>query len=202
MCCAQSSSRSEAISGSTERGPGGGLAAVVVDALAAPADPELRARLGPELDDHLHHVVRERALAWARRAAGGAEPLQARRAEELPELLAGHDGPVLLVAPDVPGLSDHHLAAVLDDLDAGVLMSSGPSGDGTPCVVALARVEPRLLALASAPFDQLAAAALELGGELGMLRAERRLVTVADALAIRADPQAPQELRDLLAGLR
>jgi glycosyltransferase A (GT-A) superfamily protein (DUF2064 family) len=146
-------------------------------------------------------VLRERALAWARGAAGGAEPLQARRADDLPDLLAGHEGPVLLVAPDVPGLSGHHLAAVLDDLAAGVLMSSGPSGDGTPCVVALARAEPGLLALAGARFDQLAAAALELGGELGMLRAERRLVTVADALAIRADPQAPPELRDLLAVL-
>jgi hypothetical protein len=175
--------------------------AVVLDALAAPADPELRARLGPEIDDHLRHVLRERAMAWARRAADGAEPLVAARTDQLEALLAGHDGPVVLVAPDVPGLSEHHLGAVREDLAAGVLVSTAPSGDGTPCVVALARPEPRLLAVAGGTFDAIAAAALEAGGELGMLRAERRLATVADALALRADPVAPPELRDLLAAL-
>ena len=198
---ARRSSRSEPISASTE--PAAPRAVVVVlDALAAPRDPELRARLGPELDDHLRHVLRERALAWARRGSDGAEPRQARTASELEALLAGHDGPVVLVAPDVPGLSDDHLAAALDDLDAGVLVTSAPSGDGTPFLVALGRPDPRLLALVGAPFDEVARTALELGGELGMLRAERRLATVADALALRADPLAPRELRDLLAALR
>ena len=176
--------------------------AIVLDALAAPSDPELRARLGPEVDDHLRHVLRERALGWARRAAGGAEPLAAAGTGELEALLAGHDGPVVLVAPDVPGLSEHHLEAVREDLAAGVLVSTAPSSDGTPFVVALARPEPRLLAVAGGTFDAIAAAALEVGGELGMLRAERRLASVADALALRADPVAPRELRDLLGALR
>ena len=107
----------------------------------------------------------------------------------------------MLVAPDVPGLSAHHLAAARDDLAAGVLLTSAPSNDGTPFVVALARPAPELLALVGAPFEDVAAAALNLGGELGMLRAERRLATLADALAMRADPLAPPELRDLLAVL-
>jgi hypothetical protein len=133
---------------------------------------------------------------------GGADPLQARRTGELPRLLAGHEGPVLLVAPDVPGLGPHHLAAARDDLAAGVLLSSAPSGDGRPFLVVLARPEPRLLAAVGEPFDTVAAAAIELGGELGMLRPERRLATLADARAILADPVAPAELRDLLATLR
>jgi hypothetical protein len=67
--------------------------------------------------------------------------------------------------------------------------------------VALARPEPQLLALVGAPFDEVAAAAVALGGDLGMLRAERRLATLADARAVRADPLAPPELRDLLGAL-
>jgi hypothetical protein len=108
---------------------------------------------------------------------------------------------VVLVAPDVPGLAEHHLTAVRGDLAAGVLMSSAPSGDGTPFIVLLARPEPRLLEVVGAPFEEVARVALELGGDLGMLRAERRLASVADALALRADPLAPAELRDLLAPL-
>ena len=181
-----------------ERAEPGGLAVVVLDALAGPADPELRARIGPELHDHLRHVLRERTLAWARDAAGGAEPLEARRAEELEALLADHDGPVLLVAPDVPGLGAHHVVAARDDLDDGVLLSSAPATDGRPFLIALARPEPRLLALAGEPFDVLAGAARELGGDLGMLRPERRLASIGDARAMRADPMAPPELRDLI----
>jgi glycosyltransferase A (GT-A) superfamily protein (DUF2064 family) len=108
---------------------------------------------------------------------------------------------VLLVAPDVPGLSEDHLDAALGDLAAGVLISSGASGDGSPFLIALARAEPRLLSLVGASFETVVATALELGGELGMLRAERRLVSVSDARAVRADPLAPPELRELLADL-
>jgi hypothetical protein len=145
-------------------------------------------------------LLLDRALAWARQAGDGAAPLRARRADELEALLAGHDGPVLLCAPDVPGLSQHHLDSARDDLAAGVLLTSAPAaGDGSPFVVAMARPEPRLLALVGAPFEEVAAAAVALGGELGMLRPERRLASLADARALRADPLAPPELRALLA---
>ncbi|QEC47489.1 hypothetical protein FSW04_07790 [Baekduia soli] len=175
---------------------------MVLDALAAAPDPVLRDRLGPERHDWLDHLLRERALAWARRAGAGAEPLRARAAGELGALTAGHDGPVVLLAPDVPGLSEAHLAAARDDLAAGVLISTGPTGDGTPFLMVLGRPEPRLLALAGgATFDELVAAAVDVGGTLGMLRPERRLATLADARAIRADPLAPAELVEALAGL-
>jgi glycosyltransferase A (GT-A) superfamily protein (DUF2064 family) len=182
------------------------VAAVVLDALAAPRDAQLRAALGPDVDDRLQRVLRERALAWARRArdgGGGAAgiALELAAAHQLEGELAGHAGPVLLVAPDVPGLSGHHLAAARDDLAAGVALSIAATGDGTPFLIVLARPAPALLAVVGAPFEDVAAAALALGGELGMLRAERRLATLADARAVRADPLAPPELRDLLGAL-
>lgn len=180
----------------------GPVAAVVLDALAAPRDEALRAALGPELDDELRRVLRERAAAWTRAAAGDGPALSAREPAELEGLLAGHDGPVLLVAPDVPGLGAHHLEAALDDLDAGVSLAFAPSADGSPFLLVLARPDPEVLARAGRPFEALTEAATAAGGTFGMLRAERRLASVADALAVRADPVAPPEVRDLLpAGL-
>jgi hypothetical protein len=183
------------------------VTAVVLDALAGARDPELRTVLGPALDDELQRLLRARAVAWARRAVEAEDGARADGAvlelggvDELASALAGRYGRVLLVAPDVPGLSEAHLVAALDDLDAGVLLSSGASGDGTPFLVALARPEPALMTLVGAPFNDVAAGAVALGGELGMLRTERRLTSVADARAVRVDPLAPPELRELLAG--
>jgi hypothetical protein len=64
------------------------------------------------------------------------------------------------------------------------------------------RPQPELLALVGARFEDVAAAGVARGGELGMLRSERRLASLADARALRADPLAPPPLRKLLAGLR
>ena len=181
------------------------MTVVVLDALAGARDPGLRAVLGPATDDELQRVLRTRAVAWARRAAEACDGarhdgavLEAGGVGELAGALDGRDGPVLLVAPDVPGLAEAHFVAALDDLQAGVVLSSGASGDGTPFLVALGRPEPALLALVGAPFDEVAAGAVTLGGELGMLRTERRLTSVADARAVRVDPLAPPELRELL----
>ncbi|HYF24534.1 MAG TPA: hypothetical protein VD931_02235 [Baekduia sp.] len=173
------------------------FAVVVVDAMAAPRDPALRDRLGPELDDHLRAVVRAHVVRWARAVPG--EAYEAARGEDVPPLLHGHDGPVVLVAPDVPGLAPHHLHAACDDLDAGVTLAFGAAGDGLPFLLVLASPDPDLLRRAGDPFDDLAAIAAAGGGSFGMLRQERRLASVADARAWRADPVAPLGLRDLLA---
>ncbi|WP_205699521.1 hypothetical protein [Conexibacter sp. SYSU D00693] len=175
----------------------GPFAAVVVDALAAPPDPELRDRLGPELHDRLRAVLRERACAWAREVAGERAG-EAAGARALGALLEGHDGPVLLAAPDVPGLGPHHVRAARQDLEDGVELAFAPAGDGQPFLLVLARAEPAWLAEVGAPFDRLARVAGDPRGPFGMLRPERRLATVADARALRADPVAPRELRDLL----
>ncbi|MET0603697.1 MAG: hypothetical protein ABW167_17060 [Baekduia sp.] len=172
--------------------------AVVLDALAAPIEPALRAWLGPGADDALQAALREHALAWARAAGEGAEPLQLVTAAELPDAVAGHDGPVVLVAPDVPALAPVHLAAVRDDLADGVLLSSAATGDGTPFLIALSHPEPELLALVGASFNDVLSTAARLGGTLGMLRAERRLSSVGDARALQVDPLTPHDLRALL----
>jgi hypothetical protein len=172
--------------------------AVVLDALAAPTEPALRAWLGPDADDALRAALREHALDWARAAGNGAEPLQLATAAELPAAVAGHDGPVLLVAPDVPALSAVHLAAVRDDLADGVLLSSAATGDGTPFLIALSHPDSELLALVGASFNDVLGTAARLGGTLGMLRAERRLSSVGDARALQVDPITPPDLRALL----
>ncbi|HEY6758611.1 MAG TPA: hypothetical protein VI318_03940 [Baekduia sp.] len=132
---------------------------------------------------------------------GGAAPLEVADAAALAADLNGWSGPVVLVAPDVPALGAHHAEAVLHDLAAGVLLSSAATGDGTPFLIALSSPAPELLALVDAPFNDLLAAAAKDGRELGMLRAERRLSTLADAEALRADPLTPPDLRALLAPL-
>jgi glycosyltransferase A (GT-A) superfamily protein (DUF2064 family) len=159
----------------------------VLDALAAPCAAELDR---PALRAYL----REHALAWARAAGGGAEPLQLRTADEL----EASGDPVILVAPDVPALGAHHLAAARDDLAAGVLLSSAATGDGTPFLMVLSAAEPELLAAVGAEFNAVLGLAAARGAELGMIRAERRLNTLADARALAVDPLTPPALRALL----
>lgn len=108
--------------------------------------------------------------------------------------LRGHEGPVLLCAPDVPGLEVAHAAAALEDLAQGLDVVYAPSTDGTPFLLALPRPDPELLDLLGEGFDAFAAAATARGGGIGMLRSERRLVAPSDARALAADPVAPEAL--------
>lgn len=98
----------------------------------------------------------------------------------------------------MPALGVHHLDAVRADLAAGVLISSAATGDGTPFLMALSTAEPDLLAAVGASFNDVLGLAAARGGELGMIRAERRLTTLADARALAVDPLTPPELRALL----
>jgi glycosyltransferase A (GT-A) superfamily protein (DUF2064 family) len=174
---------------------------VVLDALAAPRRPDLRDRLGADADDALCGALRERARAWAREAGAGVAPLELAEAAELPAAVGAHDGPVVMIAPDVPALGPAHLAATRSDLTAGVVGGSAATGDGTPFLVALSRPEPELLAIIGAPFNDLLAIAVRRGRELGMIRAERRLASLADARALVVDPLTPPDLQALLAPL-
>lgn len=170
---------------------------VVLDALAAPEDQPLRAALGPEIADALREALLLRAVRRATEWAG-APVRRAAHARELPEVLDGHDGPVLLLAPDVPAAGAFHLGAALEDIEAGVQLSFAPGMDGRPFLIGLPRPDPALLALVAGPFESLAETARGVGGEVGMLRPERRLATVGDARALLADPLAAPELRALL----
>jgi hypothetical protein len=157
--------------------------------------------LGPEAAA----IVRRELHAIARRWAAAAAPGRAFEATTLAAALAaieGHDGPLLFVAPDVPCLDDTLAAAALEDLAAGAGISVGPTGDGSPYIVALPSADPALLALAELGRDELFAAVAGLDGGMGMLRAERRLASVADAQAFAADPALALELAvPLAAGL-
>jgi hypothetical protein len=131
-----------------------------------------------------------------------AEPAPEAVAEALAATLHDHHGPVLLVGPDVPRLDDALAAAALGDLAAGNTFSFAPATDGRPFLLAVARADAAHLALLGPRDrhrDELFALAAELGGEIGMLRSERRLVTAADARSLAIDPLAPATLRPLLA---
>jgi hypothetical protein len=149
--------------------------------------------------------VRREVAAIARRWAAAAAPDRAFEATTVAAALAaleGHDGPLLLVAPDVPGLDAGLATAALEDLDAGAGICVGPATDGSPYLVALPSTEPELLALVEVGREQLFGAVAGLEGGMGMLRSERRLVSPADARALAADPGLALELAlPLAAGL-
>ena len=113
-------------------------------------------------------------------------------------VLDGHAGPVLLVAADVPGLDDRLASMAFADLAAGARLAMAPATDGRPFLIALARAEPALVRAAADGLPDRQAAAELIGGELGLLRSERRLVTAGDARAFAADPLTPTELAGLL----
>ena len=152
----------------------------------------LAARPDDALDPVLRAAVAEHAAAWAARVG---RPLAAETFDELDALLAGHDGRVLLVSPDVPRLDDALAASALADLDAGCVLSFAPATDARPYLIALAAASPELLALFHGvrKRDVIFAEATRLG-EVGLLRSERRLVTPEDARALALDPLAPPAL--------
>jgi len=179
----------------------GSPAAVVLGALSAAPDPALDELLGAQAAA----IVRREIEATARRWAAAAAPGRAFEATTVAAAVAAledHAGPLLLVASDVPGLDAGLAQAALDDLEAGVGISVGPTTDGSPYLVALPDTDPQRLALVELDREALFAAVVGLEGGMGMLRAERRLVTPADARAHAADPSLPLELAlPLAAGL-
>ncbi len=165
-------------------------AAVICAELGAGADPELDRLLGALTAGIVRDELARRARRWAAAVAPGAAS-EATGLEAAGAALHGHEGPVLLAAPDVPGLDLGLAAAALADLAAGVRAVVAPTWDGATYLVGLPDASPASLALAGLGFEALVAAA---DGEVGMLRAERRLVGPADARAVAADPLTPLEL--------
>lgn len=172
-------------------------AALVVEALAAAIDPALDEAFGSERARTLRAALHERAVAWAR-SHGPRLHAAVPDAPAAVEALRRHTGPVLLVAPDVPGLDDRLALAALADLAAGADLTMAPATDGRPFLVALAVASPELVLQAAGGLQDREAAATLAGGEFGLLRSERRLVTPGDARAFAADPLTPPELAALL----
>jgi glycosyltransferase A (GT-A) superfamily protein (DUF2064 family) len=204
-----SSSRSGPITASTDP------AVVVLALFGEPPDPAL--------DPALRAAVADIAVAWAVRQAApdwalvsdrvapappGARAFGEPAAEDevaaaLGEALSTHAGPVLLIAPDVPRLDDALAEAALGDLAAGCALSFAPATDSRPYLLALAEASPQSLALVGARDrhrEAVFAAAIDLGGDVGLLRSERRLVTSQDAHSLAIDPIVPADLRALAGG--
>jgi hypothetical protein len=174
----------------------------VVDALAAPSDPGLAALVGESDAARIADALRARARRWAAAVA----PDRAYEATSVAAAVAavhGHDGPLLLAAPDVPALDAAVAQTALDDLAAGCDVVVGVAHDALPYLVALPRLDDDLLELASAGFSGgILPAFGERGLTLGMLAHHRRLATAADARAFALDPLTPPDLAALLRGAR
>lgn len=177
------------------------LAAVVLDALGAPPDPELDRAVGPGAAQRLRRELRAVARRWSAALAPG-HAFEATSAAAAAIALDGHDGPVVLVAPDIPALGPAHARAVLDDLDSGTGLAVGSAHDGRPYLVVLASTDPGLLEHVEDGWEALMGAAGERDVSVAMLRPERRLVTSADARALALDPLAPAQLVAQLGNLR
>jgi hypothetical protein len=174
------------------------VAAVILGSLAAPDDPGLDELLGDAGARALRTALAARARRWAAEVAPGraveATTLDAARAA-----LHGHDGPVLLAAPDVPALDRRLARTALDDLAAGCDIALGAAHDARPYILAVSRPDPELLALVERSLDGgILGAFTERGITLGMLRHERRLASAADARALAIDPLAPADLAALV----
>ena len=151
------------------------------------AGRDLRPLLGPE------------AILFPQKGAG----IAARLADAAARVFSRHDGPLLIVWPDLPRLRGEHASAALGDLCAGCDVVLGPVIEGGLYLIGIARPVPRLFALPEQTWRSDAmtvglSAIREARLEVGMLRAERALHRPADVRAAVADPLLPDWLGRVL----
>ena len=173
------------------------LAAVVLDALGAPPDPDLDRVVGPGAAQRVRAELRAIARRWVAELAPGTA-FEATSAAAAAMALHDHEGAVVLVAPDIPGLGPEHARSVLDDLAQGTQLAVGSAHDARPYLVVLASADPDLIERSGDGWEALMALAAERRLTLAMLRPERRLVSPADARSLTLDPLAPTVLLQAL----
>ena len=193
--------------------------------VAGRAKTRLEPLLGPEGCARLQRELIAAALAFAKRAAPDATYLAAdgeidggdahvisqrggdlgeRLREATAEVLAVHDGPLLVIGTDCPQLGPEHAAAALAVLRRGSDAAVIPARDGGYCLVAIAREAPMLFALPPTEWGGPRVLELTLGAArahgLGaaVLEPEDDLDTPADARVARADPRVPAAVRAAL----
>lgn len=134
--------------------------------------------------------------------------ISGRLADAAARVFARHEGPVLIVWPDLPRMRRSHATAALADLGSGCDVVLGPAIDGGLYLIGIARPLPSLFALPEQAWrspDVMAvgfAAAHRSGLEIGILRVERALHRPADVRAVLADPLVPVDIRNLISGRR
>jgi hypothetical protein len=163
-------------------------------------DPAFDELLGPKAAERVRLELRARARRWAAAVA----PDRAYEATSLAAAIAdvhGHEGPLLLAAPDVPALDVAVARVALDDLAAGCDVVVGVAHDALPYLVALPHSDDALLELAAAGFTGgILPVFAARGVTLGMLAHHRRLSSASDARAFALDPLTPPDLAALLPG--
>jgi uncharacterized protein len=166
---------------------------VAPDALYVAHDP-------PDAGQELRALVGEDVSVFPQNGEG----IAGRLADAVGRVFARHDGPLLIVWPDLPRLRASHAAAALDDLEAGCDLVLGPAIDGGLYLLGLARAVPELFALPEQAWrsrDVMTmgiAAVRDAELEVGILRAERALHRPADVRAALADPLVPDEIARIL----
>jgi len=117
-----------------------------------------------------------------------------------------HGGPVLVVGTDQPALSASHAWGAADDLRAGCDVTLGPATAGGYYLLGAQRFAPPLFDIDPDAWGGPEVMSLTLRSLLdadlsfGWLRSERDLEAPADAAALLADPCAPADIREVLAG--
>jgi glycosyltransferase A (GT-A) superfamily protein (DUF2064 family) len=130
--------------------------------------------------------------------------IAARLADAAARVFSRHEGPLLIVWPDLPRLRDDHASAAIADLRAGCDVVLGPAIDGGLYLIAVARPIPKLFALPEQTWRSPDAMTIGLSAvrdaelEVGILRAERTLHRPADVRAMLADPLMPDWLAKVL----
>lgn len=169
--------------------------------------PELVALLGSDRAARVQAELVAQATGWAR--ALDARSFHTATSEaalpaQIDSILAGVDGPLLVIWPRLPRLRPEHSQGALGDLQAGCDLVFGPIVDGGFYLFGLSRPAPDVLRLLEEGFETVPgtpgalAAAAEAGLELGYLRPERGLRSHDDVEAALADPLTSRELRRLL----
>jgi uncharacterized protein len=132
------------------------------------------------------------------------EGIAARVADAAARVFARHDGPLLIVWPDLPRLRGEHASGALSDLGAGCDVVLGPAIEGGLYLIGISRPVPKLFALPEQTWRSPDAMTIGLAAirdaqlEVGILRVERALHRPADVRAALADPLLPDWLRKVL----
>jgi glycosyltransferase A (GT-A) superfamily protein (DUF2064 family) len=166
---------------------------VAPDAIHVAHDP-------PDAAEELRRLVGPGPALFPQNGDG----IAGRLSDAAARVFSRHDGPLLIVWPDLPRMRREAADAALTDLGSGCDVVLGPSVDGGFYLIGIARPLPRLFGLPEQAWrspDVMAiglAAAREAGLEIGILRVERALHRPDDVRAALADPLLPEGIGRIL----